>query len=190
LLTTTSFTTDVPTILALIVELASFENAKDSVQATEELLLSTLSFPAKPNAVALADFTPGFARTFLLIAPKSVTETNPEAAALPKLTDGTTVAGMALFFTNYSTWTGKPGVYLEDLYVRPAFRRLGYASVLLRELANETLRLGGTRLEWACLKWTEGALKFYRGLEANTMDEWVGLRVHGDALMKLAKGGA
>jgi GNAT superfamily N-acetyltransferase len=109
-------------------------------------------------------------------------------AALPKLADGTTVAGMALFFSNYSTWTGKPGIYLEDLYVRPAFRRKGYASLLLQELASETLRLGGKRLEWSCLKWNEGALRFYRGLGANTMDEWVGLRMDGDALPKLAKG--
>lgn len=93
---------------------------------------------------------------------------------------------MALFFTNYSTWRGAPGVYLEDLYVRPHFRRKGYAGMLLKTLAEETLRLGGKRLEWACLKWNENALKFYARIGAKRMDEWVGLRVDGEALEKLA----
>jgi GNAT superfamily N-acetyltransferase len=93
---------------------------------------------------------------------------------------------MALFFTNYSTWRGAPGVYLEDLYVRPEFRRKGYARALLAALAGETLRLGGKRLEWSCLKWNENALRFYRGLGALEMEEWVGLRVDGEHLERLA----
>jgi GNAT superfamily N-acetyltransferase len=164
---------DVPEILAMIHELAAFENESDSVQATKASLLATLSFPKTPNATALSDFTPGFARTFLLLAP------SPDTSKLA-------VAGMAMFFTNYSTWRGAPGIYLEDLFVRPAFRRRGYANQLLRELARETQRLGGKRLEWACLKWNEGALGFYDGLGAKRMEEWVGLRVDGDALGKLA----
>jgi GNAT superfamily N-acetyltransferase len=158
----------------MIHELADFENESSSVQATQESLLKTLSFPRSTNASSLEDFTPGFARTFLILAPSSE---NSKPAI---------VAGMALFFTNYSTWRGAPGVYLEDLFVRQAFRRRGYAKALLKELAMETIRLGGKRLEWACLRWNENALKFYASLGAKRMDEWVGLRVDGNALQKLA----
>jgi ribosomal protein S18 acetylase RimI-like enzyme len=70
--------------------------------------------------------------------------------------------------------------------VRPEYRRKGYAGILLKELAAETVRLGGKRLEWSCLKWNEGALGFYKGLGAQKMDEWVGLRVDGVDLEKLA----
>jgi len=159
---------DVPEILAMIHELASFENASSSVEATEESLLKTLSFPASSNAKA-DEFTAGFARCFVLIDPSSQ------------------VAGFALYFTNYSTWRGAPGVYLEDLFVRPAFRRKGYAKLLLQTLAQETLRIGGKRLEWACLKWNENALAFYKNIGANRLDDWVGLRVDGNALLKLAQ---
>jgi GNAT superfamily N-acetyltransferase len=159
-------------ILSLIKELAHFENADDSVLATESSLSQTLSF-APPSSRA-EQHSPtqnsGYAKTFLI-------EAAPEGE----------VAGMALWFHNYSTWRAKPGIYLEDLYVRPKYRRRGYASLLLKELANEVLRIDGGRLEWACLKWNENALKFYRGLGANTMDEWVGLRVDGENLKKLAE---
>jgi len=93
---------------------------------------------------------------------------------------------MALFFTNYSTWRGAPGIYLEDLFVRPAFRRKGYARALFGELARETGRLGGKRLEWACLRWNENALKFYESMGAIKMEDWIGLRVDGEKLEKLA----
>jgi len=69
--------------------------------------------------------------------------------------------------------------------VRPQFRRRGYATLLLRELAKEVKRIDGGRLEWSCLKWNENALKFYRSLGAVEMSEWVGLRVDGDALIAL-----
>lgn len=71
--------------------------------------------------------------------------------------------------------------------MRPAFRRRGYARALFGELARETGRLGGKRLEWACLRWNENALKFYEGIGANRMEEWVGLRVDGERLVKLAQ---
>jgi GNAT superfamily N-acetyltransferase len=159
---------DVPDILAMINELASFENELSSVEATEESLLKTLSFPVSPGSTA-AQFTTGFARCFILVDPSSK------------------IAGFALYFTNYSTWRGAPGVYLEDLFVRPAFRRLGYAKLLIQTLAQETVRIGGKRLEWSCLKWNENALGFYKSIGAKRMDDWVGLRVDGDALLELAQ---
>jgi GNAT superfamily N-acetyltransferase len=94
---------------------------------------------------------------------------------------------MALYFHNYSTWRAKPGIFVEDLFVRPQFRRRGYATLLMRELAKETKSMDGGRLEWSCLKWNENALKFYRSLGAVEMCEWVGLRVDGDALEALAE---
>jgi hypothetical protein len=166
---------DIPTILALVHELAAFENATSSVHATEDSLLNTLSFP---DPTSPTKFTPGFARTILIAAP-------PPEGSDPKTED---IAGMALYFTNYSTWRGAPGVYLEDLYIRPAHRRKGYAKTLLKELARETQKIGGQRLEWACLRWNENALKFYGDMGAVRMEEWVGLRVEGDALVKLASG--
>lgn len=176
---TLTLKTDVGSILYMIKELAEFENALDSVESSEQHLLSTLSFLKTPDAISLADFTPGFARTFLLIVPS----TKPTDGG-PIAHDGA-VAGMALFFTNYSTWRGAPGIYLEDLYIRPEFRRKGYAKQLLGALGKETIRMGGKRLEWSCLKWNENALKFYDGLGAQRMDEWVGLRVEGEALESL-----
>jgi GNAT superfamily N-acetyltransferase len=169
----------VGSILYLVKELAIYENALELVQSSEESLLNTLSFPKKEGATEISDFTAGFARCFLLIAPN----TKPEDDG-PVAHDGA-VAGIALFFTNYSTWRGAPGVYLEDLYVRPQFRRKGYAKQLLKALATETLKIGGKRLEWSCLKWNESALKFYNSLGAQRRDEWVDLRLEGEALDKL-----
>ncbi|KAF2430050.1 acetyltransferase [Tothia fuscella] len=166
---------DVPEILSMIKELAGFENAADSVHATEESLLKTLSFaPSRQQDSTTATSAstpsqPGYAKTFLLLTPQNE------------------VAAMALYFHNYSTWRAAPGIYLEDLFVKPHFRTRGYATLLLRELAKEVQRIGGGRLEWSCLKWNENALRFYEGLGAVQMEEWVGLRVDGDNLVKLSK---
>jgi GNAT superfamily N-acetyltransferase len=151
----------------MIHELAVFENAADSVLATEASLSHTLSFA--PSAHGQPTQAAGYAKTFILTAPEGG------------------IAGMALFFHNYSTWRAAPGIYLEDLFIRPAYRRRGYATVLLKELAQEVVRIGGARLEWSCLKWNTSALTFYRSLGAETRDEWVGLRVDGEALKKLAE---
>ena len=99
---------------------------------------------------------------------------------------------MALYFHNYSTWRAAPGVYLEDLFVRPKYRGRGYGKRLLGELAKETEKVGGKRLEWSVLKWNEPSLRFYEGLGAKRMEEWVGMRVDGETLQevgKMAEGG-
>lgn len=87
---------------------------------------------------------------------------------------------MALYFHNYSTWRAAPGIYLEDLFIRPKFRGKGYGTRLLGELARETEKCGGKRLEWSVLKWNEPSLRFYEGLGAKRMEEWVGMRVEGE----------
>ena len=95
-------------------------------------------------------------------------------------------AGFALFFHNFSTWTGKRGLYLEDLYVTPAARGAGVGTALLRHLAGIALDRGCGRFEWAVLDWNAPAIAFYRAMGAVGMDEWRVQRVAGEALAKLA----
>ena len=137
-ITTSSYTiryateSDVPTILRLVKELAVYEKELSSVAMTEELLTATLSFRSGHG-----DFTPGHAKT-LLISPADASSD---------------IAGMALYFNNYSTWQG-PGIYLEDLYVSEQHRKKGYGKALLAALAREVKVLNPQgRLEWSVLKW-------------------------------------
>jgi GNAT superfamily N-acetyltransferase len=95
--------------------------------------------------------------------------------------------GFALFFHNYSTFVGKPGIYLEDLFVRPSVRGKGLGKALLMWLAAETVRRDCGRLEWSVLDWNEPSIKFYKSLGAKPMDEWRIMRVTGDALTTLAR---
>jgi GNAT superfamily N-acetyltransferase len=94
--------------------------------------------------------------------------------------------GFALFFHNFSTWTGKPGLYLEDLYVTPEARGSGVGTALLRHLAGQALDRGCGRFEWAVLDWNTPAIDFYRAMGAVAMDEWTVQRVSGEALARLA----
>jgi GNAT superfamily N-acetyltransferase len=95
-------------------------------------------------------------------------------------------AGFALWFYNFSTFRGRHGIYLEDLFVRPAFRGKAIGTALLRHLARRCVDEGLARLEWWVLDWNEPALKFYRSLGAVPMEEWIVQRVTGEALVKLA----
>jgi GNAT superfamily N-acetyltransferase len=98
---------------------------------------------------------------------------------------GDEVAGFALFFHNFSTFLAKPGLYLEDLYVRQKFRGQGCGEALLRYLARTALERGCGRLEWSVLDWNVRAIDFYKSLGAVQMDQWTVHRVTGDALVKL-----
>jgi len=95
-------------------------------------------------------------------------------------------AGFALFFFNYSTWKGRPGVYLEDLYVEPHFRGLGIGKALLKRVAAFALERGCERLQWEVLDWNTPAIDFYRAMGAEFLDEWRNVRLSGEALEKLA----
>jgi len=95
-------------------------------------------------------------------------------------------AGYALFFATYSTFLARPGIWLEDLFVRPPHRRFGVGRALLAAVAARTRERGGARLEWAALDWNELALSFYRGLGASTLNEWVTHRLADEALERLA----
>lgn len=147
---------DVPLILELIRELATYERAPHEAVATRDDLLRD-GFSEQPKfRVAIAEW------------------------------EGT-AAGFALFFNNYSTWRGRPGIYLEDLFVRPQFRRRGVGRALLSHLAQIAVNEGCTRLEWAVLDWNTPALDFYRSLGATPLDEWTTLRVTGSALSRMAQ---
>ena len=94
--------------------------------------------------------------------------------------------GFALFFHNFSTFLGRAGLYLEDLFVLPEYRGKGYGKLLLKRLARLTLQRGCGRLEWACLDWNTPSRKFYDSLGAVRMEEWTTYRLTGDALLSLA----
>ena len=150
---------DVPAIVSLVRALAEFERAPDQAVATESQLRSAL-FGASPPGV------------FALVAEH----------------DDGRVVGFALWFRNFSTWLGRHGVYLEDLFVLPELRGYGYGKALLTELARICVAGGGGRLEWSVLDWNDPAIGFYRSLGATAQDEWTTFRLTGDALRRLGGG--
>lgn len=99
---------------------------------------------------------------------------------------GSEPAGFALYFLSFSTFVGRPGLYLEDLYVRPAWRRRGIGRALLARLAAIAVERGCGRMEWSVLDWNELALRVYRGIGARPMNDWTVQRLTGDALKALA----
>jgi GNAT superfamily N-acetyltransferase len=100
--------------------------------------------------------------------------------------DGENVVGFAVFFANFSTFLGKSGLYLEDLYVRPEFRGRGHGRALLRHLATLALERGCGRFEWTVLDWNESAIEFYRRQGAEVLPQWRICRVTGEALAQMA----
>jgi len=158
---------DVPLILQLIRELAEYERLLHEVVATPEALEGTL-FGEHPAAeVVLAEWHEGRGMSG---------DGDPEPV------------GFALFFPTYSTFLGKPGIHLEDLFVRPAFRGKGIGRALLSHLAGVVAERGWGRLEWNVLDWNEPATGFYRRLGAKPMEEWTTFRITGVALEELARG--
>jgi GNAT superfamily N-acetyltransferase len=97
------------------------------------------------------------------------------------------IAGMAIWFLNYSTWQGKHGIYLEDLFIKPQFRGRGFGKALLQHLARICEEKGYGRFQWWVLDWNSPAIEFYRSLGAVAMDEWTVYRVSGEALKDLGK---
>lgn len=97
------------------------------------------------------------------------------------------IVAYAVYFYNYSTWLGKPGIYLEDLYVQPAYRKQGIARSLLKHIANIALEENCGRFEWAVLDWNTPAISFYESLGAKAQDEWTIYRLSGDSLRDFAR---
>ena len=146
---------DVPIILQLIRDLATYERAPDEVVANEEQLIGVL-FGERPVAEVLLAFE----------------EESP--------------VGFAVYFYNFSTWLGRPGLYLEDLFVRPENRGKGYGRALLVELAKIARDRGCGRMEWAVLNWNEPAIKFYHALGAQPMHDWTVFRLTRNEIARLA----
>jgi GNAT superfamily N-acetyltransferase len=94
-------------------------------------------------------------------------------------------AGFAFYFFNYSTWVGRPGIYVEDLFVLPEFRRQGIGRELLRQVAAIAVETGCQRLQWEVLDWNSPAIDFYRAIGAEFLDEWRNVRLSGEALERL-----
>lgn len=117
----------------------------------------------------------------------SLFATDSPARALICLKDGIPI-GFAVYFFNYSTWLGRPGLYLEDLYISPRHRQCGAGKALLRHLAGEALAKGCGRFEWSVLDWNTPAIGFYENLGATAQSEWTTYRLSGEALQRLATG--
>lgn len=109
-----------------------------------------------------------------------------KAEVIFALEDGKEV-GFALFFHNFSTFLGRAGIYLEDLFVLPEYRGRGYGKGLLTELAKIAVERGCGRLEWWCLDWNQSSIDFYRSMGAEPMDEWTTYRISGDRLLELGR---
>lgn len=159
---------DVPVIHAMIRELAEYEQALEQAQATEEQLREAL-FGEHPAVFALIAETDG----------------DTSGSESETVTVGETV-GFALWFRNFSTWTGTHGVYLEDLYVRPSARGAGHGRALLSALARICAERGYERFEWWVLDWNDPSIGFYTSLGAEPMDEWTVFRMSGEPLHALA----
>ena len=147
---------DVPVLLELVHELAVYEREPDAVEATEDMLTRALFGPS------------------------------PVASCSVALDDDGTVVGFALWYVTFSTWKGLPGLWLEDLFVRPVARGSGLGKALLQELARVCVARGYARFEWWVLDWNAPAIGFYRSLGAVPQQEWTTFRVDGDALRALA----
>ncbi|KAI8976701.1 diamine N-acetyltransferase [Trametes punicea] len=153
---------DVDAILELVIGLADYEKAIDSVKATPELYRKNL-FGETP-----------YAHTLLAIAG------SPDAPGK--------AVGLAMYFFNFSTWTGKPGIYLEDLYVDPAYRGKGVGKALFAELGKVAEEKDCARIDWQVLKWNQPSIDFYeKTLGATAMSEWMGMRLEGAQIPHLRK---
>lgn len=148
---------DVPDILRLVRELATYERAADEVVATEADFLRDGFGPEPKFRVIVAE-----------LADKKV-------------------VGFAFWFFAYSTWEGRPILYLEDLFVEPAHRKRGIGLALMKELARIAVDSDCTRFHWAVLDWNLPAIEFYERLGARVLPEWRTVRLSGEALAKLAR---
>ncbi len=148
--------TDLATLEGFILDLALYERAHEMAQATTEQLRQSF-FGESPQVYC----------------------------DLVETSEGE-VAGFAVWFLNYSTWTGTHGIYLEDLFVSPQYRGRGYGKALLIHLARECVDHGYARLQWSVLDWNTPSIDFYQALGAQAQDEWTVYRLSGAALDRVA----
>jgi len=150
---------DCALILSFIKGLAEYEKLLDEVVATEDILREWIFEKKKAEVIFVCE------------------EDKEEDKEV----------GFALFFHNFSTFLGRAGIYLEDLFVLPEYRGRGYGKGLLKKLAEITLERGCGRLEWVCLDWNKPSIDFYLSIGAKPMDDWTIYRLTGDTLSDFAK---
>jgi GNAT superfamily N-acetyltransferase len=149
---------DVPALVAMVRDLATFEREPDAVEVDDAMLAAELFTDAPVVFATVAD-------------------------------DAGEVLGMAIHFRNFSTWTGRVGIYLEDLYVRPEHRGRGVGRALLADLARTATDRGYARVDWSVLDWNRTAIDVYRSVGARPMTGWTGYRLDGEALERLGRDG-
>lgn len=149
---------DVPALVAMVRDLATFEREPDAVEVDDAMLAAALFTDAPVVFATVAD-------------------------------DAGEVLGMAIHFRNFSTWTGRVGIYLEDLYVRPEHRGRGVGRALLADLARTATDRGYARVDWSVLDWNRTAIDVYRSVGARPMTGWTGYRLDGEALERLGRDG-
>ena len=148
---------DVPALVGLVYDLAEYEKSRHECALTAEQLHASLFGPDP--------------KVFAHVAQRD---------------SGGEVLGCAIWFLNYSTWTGTHGIYLEDLFAKPEARGLGLGKALLAALAREAVANGYRRVDWSVLDWNTPSIEFYEALGARAQDEWTGYRLTGEALTRLA----
>lgn len=197
---------DVPHIYKLIHQMAVFEHLADQCSATEASLAVTLFDSQNPPPRPFTTFT-----VFILeVSPDPFAPTNPEQdrnfspmlktfhLELPiqdpeketfrsGVGGDVFVAGFVLFFPNYSTFLAKPGLYIEDLFVREPYRKNGFGRMLFTAVAAQAARMGYGRVEWVVLDWNVNAIKFYEQMGATILPDWRACRLTGDALQAFAR---
>ncbi|KAI5116990.1 hypothetical protein M0805_001487 [Coniferiporia weirii] len=158
---------DIDSIISLIVELAIYENAEESAKATPELIKQNL-------------LTTPYAHALLAVS-------GPADADSSGADSGKAI-GLALYFFNFSTWTGRPGLYLEDLFVKLEYRSKGVGKALFAELAKVAQEKNCARMDWSVLTWNKPSIDFYEeALNAKPMSEWMGMRLEEDGIESLKR---
>lgn len=157
---------DIPEILSLVRDLAEYERSPEEAKATASQMQRALFGDPKRDGKGAGI-----------------------AECIMGEVDGK-VEGLAVYFMNFSTWTGKPGIYLEDLFVRPAARGRGLGKALLSRVAAVAVERGLPRVDWLVIDWNEPAIGFYKSLGAVALDKWTIHRLSGERLTELARGHA
>ncbi|XP_052200533.1 probable acetyltransferase NATA1-like [Diospyros lotus] len=180
---------DVSHIHKLIHQMAVFERLTHLFSATEASLSATLfDDPNNPFTILLLEVSPNpfpttpITQTFNLDHPII----DSESELFRSAGDDVVVAGFVLFFPNYSTFLAKPGLYIEDLFVRECYRRRGFGKMLLAAVASRAAKMGYGRVEWVVLDWNVNAIKFYEEMGAQILQEWRICRLTGEALQAYA----
>ena len=172
---------DIPQVLELIQGLAEYEEEPDAVRATGESLHEHL-FGENPAVFGhVVEVIGGGTKAADAAAGDVADSGNVENGDVAP-SEHPRLAGMALWFLNFSTWECTHGIYLEDLYVRPEYRKNGLGKLLLQQLAHLCVARGYQRMEWSVLKWNEPSIQFYKSFGAYPMSGWDTYRLDGDAL--------